>query len=96
MEYLDGVGAKEAERIVFSLGLLREFGLNLGAPYVKNIRGKLWELRITGGNQHRVLCFATSGKCFVLLHAFTKKTGKTPSSEIKTAEQRMNEYLNRR
>ncbi len=94
--YLDGVGAKEMESIVFDLELLRKFGLDLGVPYVKSIRGKLWELRTTGRSQHRVLYFAASGKRFVLLHAFTKKTGKTPLSEIKTAENRMNEYLNRR
>ncbi len=90
------MGAKEMESIVFDLELLRKFGLDLGVPYVKSIRGKLWELRITGRSQHRVLYFAASEKRFVLLHAFTKKTGKTPLSEIKTAENRMNEYLNRR
>jgi len=94
-EYLDGLGAKETERVVFDLELLREFGLDLGVPYVKNIHGKLWELRTTGRSRHRVLYFAASGKRFVLLHAFTKKTGKTPPAEIKTADNRMNEYLNR-
>jgi phage-related protein len=36
-----------------------------------------------------------SGRRFVLLHAFTKKTQKTPAAEIETAKRRMADYLER-
>lgn len=71
------------------LETLRAFGLQLNAPLVKSIKGKLWELRTTGRNQHRILYFAVSGKRLVLLHGFTKKTQKTPVGEIETALRRM-------
>jgi phage-related protein len=55
----------------------------------------LWELRVTGSLQHRVFYFAASGRTLVLLHAFAKKTPKTPSTELETAKRRMTEYLRR-
>ena len=59
-------------------------------------RKKLFEIRIkdkTGIN--RILYFTHTGKKFVLLHGFTKKTDKTPQREIETAEERMKDYLSR-
>lgn len=94
-EYLDALDAKEAARVTYDLDLLESFGVGLGAPYTRSIRSKLWELRTAGRTQHRVLYFATVGKRLVLLHAFTKKTGKTPPAEIETALRRMNDYRER-
>jgi phage-related protein len=41
----------------------------------------------------RILYFTHTGKKFVLLHGFTKKTNKTPQREIEIAEERMKDYL---
>ncbi|MBI4321073.1 MAG: type II toxin-antitoxin system RelE/ParE family toxin [Chloroflexi bacterium] len=49
----------------------------------------------TGRSQHRVLYFAAPGRRLVLLHAFTKKTPKTPPAEIKIAMRRMADYQSR-
>lgn len=69
--------------------------MSLGAPHVRSIGAKLWELRTGGRTQHRVFYFAASGKRLVLLHAFTKKTQKTPRAEIETAMRRMADYQER-
>ena len=47
-------------------------------------------------NIHRILYFAFTGRKFVLLHGFTKKTEKTPVREIEIAVRRMEEYLLRK
>lgn len=94
-EYVAGLPPQERARLTFDLELLESLGLALGAPHVRVIRGKLWELRTTGRLQHRVLYFAVSERRLVLLHAFTKKTQKTPSAEIDTALRRMADYLER-
>lgn len=47
-EYLLELDARERARVTFDLDLLEEYGLDLGAPYVRSIRGKLWELRTRG------------------------------------------------
>src|ERR1051326_137604 len=46
---------------------------------VKHLRGKVWEIRVHDDRnlEHRLL-FAVVGKSLCLLHAFTKKTQKTP------------------
>jgi len=74
--------------------LLREFGLQLGLPYVKHLEGKLWELRVQAGRKvYRVIYFAFTGQRFVLLHAFVKKTRKTPRKEIAIAQRRLADFL---
>lgn len=94
-EYIADLEAGERAKVRFDLDLLEAFGLELAAPHVRNVRGKIWELRIAGQSQHRVLYFATSGKRLVLLHAFTKKTSQTPPAEIDSAVRRMADYRER-
>lgn len=69
----------------------------LGEPYVKKVAGHdFWELRTSAeGNIYRTFYFAYTGKRFVLLHAFQKKSQKAPKQEIETAEARMRDYLRR-
>lgn len=64
----------------------------LSGKYTKKIRKDLYELRITGQEQIRVL-YTTQGRTIILLHAFKKKTQKIPLKEIKTALSRL-ELLN--
>ncbi len=78
--------------------LLEGFGLQVGEPFVKNIHGvrKLAEIRVkVSSNSYRVLFFTHTGRKFVLLHGFTKKTQKIPTREIRLAKQRMRDYLDR-
>ena len=72
------------------IGLLQHIGPAVGAPHVKHLTGRLWELRPSA---HRVIYFLATGRRFVLLHAFGKKSNKTPRSEIATAERRMADFI---
>ncbi len=75
--------------------LLQKHGIDLGMPYVKPIRSKLYELRVKDQNGiYRVLYFANTGKEFILLHGFTKKTNKTPKQDIEIALKRKKEFSN--
>lgn len=94
-EYIDALDGKEAARLTYGLDLLEAFGIALGEPHTKGLGGKLWELRVVGRRQHRVLYFAVSGRRFVLLHAFTGKRRKTPAQEIQTGMARMADYIRR-
>jgi phage-related protein len=56
----------------------------------------LWEIRIEfKSNIYRFLCVLHKGHLVVLTHGFQKKTDKTPTGEIKLAEQYKKEYLER-
>jgi len=78
--------------IIRVLDLVEEYGIQLGQPYMKKIEGKIWELR---PGSERILYFIFTGRKFILLNGFTKKTRKTPKKEIKTAKKRLKEYENK-
>jgi phage-related protein len=95
-EFLDSLPQDDQARILQTARLLEDFGLQLGAPYVKAVRRKLWELRVRSGRtRYRILYFAFVGQRFILLHGFVKKTAKTPRREIEIAERRMAEFIDR-
>lgn len=72
---------------------INEYGLSAIVSHTKKLSGTpLWEIRILGKNNARIL-FATEIKDqVVLLHGFYKKTQKTPSKEIKIALVRLEDY----
>lgn len=94
-EYIDGLSSQEAARVSMELDLLQEFGISLGMPHVRPLQGKLYELRVRGQMQHRVLYVALTGQQLMLLHAFMKKTQQTARREIDLAERRLKDYQTR-
>jgi len=93
-DFLVGLPEKDRARIAWTINLLEEYGLQLGLPYVKHLRGKLWELRIRAGRRaYRIIYFAYVGQRLILLHGFLKKTQKTPRRELEIAERRMADLL---
>jgi len=82
-------------KVTRNMKLLREFNLALKEPYVKPLGDKLYEIRAKDSSGiYRVIYFAYTGKKFIMLHGFTKKTQKTPSKELKLAKKRMEEIIN--
>lgn len=95
-EFLNGLPVKTRARVVKLFDLLASAGVLLKEPYTRQIRGKIRELRVKDNLGHiRVLYFTFTGRRFVLLHGFLKKTDKTPEREIEIAEKRMKEYTER-
>ncbi len=94
-DYFDELSSSEAAKAIRALDLLRTYGTGLGMPHVRLLRGGLYEFRLRGTREHRVLYVALTHQRFLLLHAFTKKTQRTPPSEITLAEQRYHNYLER-
>lgn len=94
-DYLDELTPMEAARAARGLELLRTFGTDLGMPHVRALRGGLYEFRLRSQREHRVVYVALAGQRFLLLHAFTKKTQRTPQAEITLAEQRYLEHARR-
>jgi len=72
-----------------------EFSWPIGMPLCRAMGKGLWEVRseLKGGRIARVLFCVHDGQ-MVLLHAFIKKTQKTPKQEIEKALKIMEEYNN--
>src|SRR5439155_23217730 len=95
-EYIDGLTVNQQAKIIRSIGLLRSLGTALGMPHARHLGGGLWELRIAfGGDIFRCLYFGWTGNRFVILHAFQKKTQKTPARELATAARRREDWMAR-
>jgi phage-related protein len=55
-------------------------------PHVKPLRDKLWEMRMSGRDGiARAIYVTARGRRIVILHAFVKKTQKTPPQAIRLA-----------
>jgi len=78
------------ERIV---NLIQTNGLEcVREPYVKHLEGRLWEMRMKGKDGiARAIYVTASGERVIVVHAFAKKTQKTPRREIETALKRAKE-----
>lgn len=68
-----------------------EFAWPIGMPLVRSLGHGLWEVRciLAQGRMARVL-FGVDVSKMILLHAFVKKTQKTPRSDMELAIRRMN------
>ena len=79
-------------KIALSILLLKNQGPFLKPPYIKKLQDKLYELRISGTAQIRIF-YTIHHSEYYLLHAFKKKSQKTPSKELKVALDRMKEIV---
>lgn len=72
--------------------LLAEYGPSLRLPYSRTLGDGLFELRPRGhsGVGRAFYCFLI-GKRVIVLHAFIKKSQRTPDRELKLARKRMKE-----
>ncbi len=95
-EFLNSLSLPARVKMMRLIEFLAERGVLLKEPYTKQIRGKIRELRVKDKQGAvRVLYFTYTGKRFILLHGFIKKTDKTPEGDIEIAEKRMNDFINR-
>lgn len=96
-EFIDSLDAKSRAAVARTLDLLEKFGIALRMSFARHLEKQLWELRIRHGrNRYRIIYFLASGRTFILLHGFTKKTGPVPRADMEIAEHRRDDYLSRR
>lgn len=78
------------EKVADSLKMLQNSGPFLTPPYMKKLLPNLYELRVKSKVAIRVF-YSPKTSVYYLLHAFVKKTQKTPEKELKIAIDRMKE-----
>lgn len=94
--FLDEIPKKARAKVEAHIDMLKEQGPDLHRPYSDHVRGAIRELRVAfGGGQHRILYAFFMKARIVLLNAFTKKTWAIPAVEIRTAEERLKEWVGR-
>jgi phage-related protein len=101
-EYIESLEPKDDKdnkdkRIKFTkiydyIYVLHNEGTRAGNPYVKHVRGEIWELRPL---RDRFLFAGLIGNTIILLSHFMKTTPKTPPAEIEKAERLLLDYRRR-
>ena len=86
--FLETLKKKEIAKVIRSVELLEEFGNDLGLPHSRHMSDGLLELRIRSLREIRILYCFYNNKAF-LVHAFIKKTQKTPERELSIARNRL-------
>lgn len=91
-EFLQGLA--QAERRLVGEDIKKvEFGWPIGMPTARPLGQGLHEVRTSLGNRIcRVLFYVSEAGNMVLLHAFIKKTNRTPPDDIRLARRRMDEH----
>jgi len=94
--FIDGLDVKMQSKVFRQIQLLKEYGPELGEPFSKQLVRGIFELRIQqSSNITRILYFFMRDRKIILTHGFTKKSPKTPVSEIERAKKYQAEYEER-
>ena len=95
-EFIDRCPDRQQVKILRFLQHLQEFGLTTTIPNAKKLKGTpLWELRILGKDNIRVIYAPLDKGRVVVLHIFLKKTRKTPRKEVSIATKRYQRLLDK-
>lgn len=90
---LDALPVDIRAKLTRIIELMTTFGpQHMREPHVKPLRNKLWEMRMTGRDGiARAIYVLASGQRIVIVHAFVKKTQKTPAAALRLARERTKE-----
>lgn len=92
---LDALAEDVRQRFLRIVELIEKHGLAaMHEPHVKHLDGKLWEMRMKGkGGIARAIYVTATGERVVVVHAFAKRTRKTPARALQTARARAKEVV---
>lgn len=91
---IDGLPNIEQARFLEVIDEIENNGLSASRIIFKPLEGKLWEIKFSSPTLgYRVLYVLLEKALMVWLHAFAKKTQKTPIKELDLARKRLKEIL---
>jgi phage-related protein len=82
---------KDERKIIGDDVLKVQYCWPIGKPLIGSLGSGLWEVRSDLGSRIARVIFCVEGRTMVLLHAFIKKTQKTPDHELELARRRKNQ-----
>jgi len=82
--FFTGLEKSTIAKVLRTLDLLETFGNKLGMPHSKPLKDGMFELRVRGVQEVRII-YAFYKNKIVLLHGFVKKTGKISKKDFDTA-----------
>lgn len=93
-DFIDSLEYKQKIKIFHIFKLIIEYGVNSIPQHIKKLSGTpLWEIRILGKDNIRILYIIFRRETVLLLHGFIKKTQKTNPKEINIAIKRYRQWF---
>lgn len=93
-KFIESLQEKQQRKIIRILTQIQIYGLVTAIPHTKKLTGtSLWEIRILGKDNLRVLYVTVLDDSILLLNGFSKKAAKTPLKEIDVALLRLKDWL---
>ena len=87
-KFVDTLDEETIARLLRTIDLLELFGHELGLPHSKKVEPRIFELRVRGKQEVRMLYTFHGGEA-ILFHCFVKKSQRIPRKEIKLARQKL-------
>lgn len=92
-DFLDSLTERQQSKLLRIIQTIRTYGLSSVIPHLKKLTGTpLWEIRILGEDNIRVIYLLADKSSIILLHGFIKKTQKTAKKELNTALNRYKDW----
>jgi phage-related protein len=90
---LDELAEDIRQRFAHTVKLIESYGLlSMREPHIKHLEGKLWEMRMKGKDGiGRAIYITVREERVVVVHAFTKKSQRTPARSLEIARKRAKE-----
>ena len=93
-DFIDSLEVKQKIKVFHIFKLITEYGIYSIPQHIKKLSGTpLWEIRILGKDNIRILYIILRRETVLLLHGFIKKTQKTNSKEINIAIKRYHQWF---
>lgn len=93
-DFIDSLEYKQKNKVFHIFKLIIEYGINSVPQHIKKLSGTpLWEIRILGKDNIRILYIIPRKETVLLLHGFIKKTQKTSPKEINIAIKRYHQWF---
>lgn len=95
VEFLQALPLKDKQKLLATISVIQEHGLLIAQrmEWVKKLDDDIFEIRSkVSSNIQRALYFHVVGNRYIITHGFTKKTQKTPVSEIRHAKELKREF----
>lgn len=85
-DFLDSLSQKQQAKVLRIIQTIKKYGVLSVLPHLKKLIGTpLWEIRILGKDNIRVIYLVENENLIVLLHGFIKKTQKTSQKDLSIA-----------
>lgn len=92
-DFIESLSPNQAKKVGRILAYIEKYGLVTAIRHVKKLTGTpLWEIRILGDDNIRVIYATLVQDTIIVLHGFIKKTQKTPPKELEIALNRLDDW----